>query len=180
MTLPGHAPPGADPQSTAVNFLLRMICQILDHSVEFEWRQANPARLVNPYRVSEGGFHSSTEDEIERIYMAHPPGTTAHVAMTLMLWSGASRSDAVKLSCGNIQGNRLVYRRIKTRKRSNVVINIPINPELAAVLETLPRDIFTFLQTRSGKSRSPNGLGNKMREWCNAADLPECTSHGLR
>jgi integrase len=25
-----------------------------------------------------------------------------------------------------------------------------------------------------------NGLGNKMREWCDAAGLPQCSSHGLR
>jgi hypothetical protein len=25
-----------------------------------------------------------------------------------------------------------------------------------------------------------NGLGNKMREWYNAAGLPQCSSHGLR
>jgi integrase/recombinase XerD len=24
------------------------------------------------------------------------------------------------------------------------------------------------------------GFGNKFREWCNEADLPQCSSHGLR
>lgn len=60
------------------------------------------------------------------------------------------------------------------------MIDIPMHPNLRAVLDALPRDAFTFLQTQQGKGRSPNGLGNLMREWCDAADLPECTSHGLR
>ena len=31
-----------------------------------------------------------------------------------------------------------------------------------------------------GTGRSAAGLGNKMREWCNAANLPQCSAHGLR
>ena len=34
--------------------------------------------------------------------------------------------------------------------------------------------------TAFGKSFTANGFGNKMREWCDEAGLPECTSHGLR
>ena len=46
--------------------------------------------------------------------------------------------------------------------------------------DSLPRERFTFLETRGGKSRSPKGFGNEMRKWCDAAGLPKCTSHGLR
>ena len=34
--------------------------------------------------------------------------------------------------------------------------------------------------TAFGKPFTANGFGNKMREWCDEAGLPECTSHGLR
>ena len=164
----------------AANFLLRMIRQLLDHAIELEWRGDNPARQVKPYKMTEGGFHSWSEDEIARFYRVHAEGTTAHLAMTLMLYTGAARSDTVALGWGNVDGGRLVYRRVKTRKQSDVLVNIPVHPELAALLSALPRDAFTFLQTAQRKSRSPNGLGNLMRKWCDAAELPECTSHGLR
>ena len=72
------------------------------------------------------------------------------------------------------------YRRTKTRRTSDLVVDIPIHPDLAAALELLPCDGFTFLQTAYGKSRSPNGLGNMMRGWCDSAGLPKCSSHGLR
>lgn len=48
------------------------------------------------------------------------------------------------------------------------------------MLGELPRDAFTFLQTRSGVARSPNGLGNMMRAACDTAGLSQCSSHGLR
>ena len=34
--------------------------------------------------------------------------------------------------------------------------------------------------TSFGKPFTANGFGNKMREWCDEAGLPDCTSHGLR
>lgn len=38
----------------------------------------------------------------------------------------------------------------------------------------------TVLLTENGKPFTANGFGNKMREWCDQAELPDCTSHGLR
>lgn len=51
---------------------------------------------------------------------------------------------------------------------------------LQAVLDLLPKDKLTFLETLNGQSRSSNGLGNLVRKWCDVAGLPNCTSHGLR
>jgi site-specific recombinase XerD len=31
-----------------------------------------------------------------------------------------------------------------------------------------------------GRAFTINGLGNKMRDWCDAAVLPQCSAHGLR
>jgi len=38
----------------------------------------------------------------------------------------------------------------------------------------------TYLATTQGKPFSAAGFGNKFREWCDQAGLPECTAHGLR
>ena len=42
-----------------------------------------------------------------------------------------------------------------------------------------PGDL-TFLVTEHGQSFTANDFGNKMRQWCDEAGLPECTAHGLR
>ncbi|HEU0221443.1 MAG TPA: hypothetical protein VFR34_04415, partial [Paracoccaceae bacterium] len=83
----------------------------------------------------------------ERFLAVHPPGTVAHTAMTLMLHTGAARADVVKLGWGNVKAGRISYRRQKTSRSGGVMIDIPLHPELAAVLEGCPRDAFTFLQT---------------------------------
>jgi integrase len=165
---------------SAANFTLKMFRVLLAHAVDIEMRPDNPAATVKKYATNSEGFHTWTEAEITAFYAVHPFGTLAHTALTLILNTGAARSDAVALGWASVRDGRLSYRRRKTRKTSDVIIDIPIHPDLVAVLAALPRDAFTFLQTRLGASRSPNGLGNKMREWCDAAGLPECASHGLR
>lgn len=38
----------------------------------------------------------------------------------------------------------------------------------------------TYMVTDYGKPFNVNGLGNKMRDWCDEAGLPHCSTHGLR
>ena len=110
----------------------------------------------------------------------HKQGSLAHTAMTLMLYTGTARADAVKLGPRNVNADRISYRRQKTEDNGGVLIDIPIHSYLRTVLDGRPKGQFTFLETRAGKSRSPNGLGNLMREWCDQAGLTNFTSHGLR
>jgi integrase len=164
----------------AANFLRRMLHALMGHAIDLGLRTDDPTAHVANFTPGGDGFHTWDEGEIARFYETHPPGTTAHLAMTLMLFTGAARVDACRMGWGNISGGRLRYRREKTKRKTPVLIDIPLHPDLAAALAPLPRDRFTFLQTIRGASRSPNGLGNAMRRWCDAAGLPECTSHGLR
>ncbi|MFA5581825.1 MAG: tyrosine-type recombinase/integrase [Paracoccaceae bacterium] len=110
------------------------------------------------------------------------PGAV-HIAVTLMLYTGAARVDAVKLGWTSIKatadGPRLQYTRQKTRKSNGVPVSIPIHPDLWKVIRDLPKDR-PFLATAYGRGRTAAGLGNKMREWCDAAGLDECSAHGLR
>lgn len=104
----------------------------------------------------------------------------AHTAVTLLLYTACSRVDAVRLGWQNVSDSRLQYRRQKTERFSEVVVDIPIHPDLQKVLDALTKTQITFLETSGGRSRSANGLGNAMRKWCGDAKLPDSTSHGLR
>ena len=164
----------------AANNLLDRLKVLLDIAVRLGWRKDNPARFVEAYETGSQGHYTWTEEDIQKYYARHQPGTLAHTAMTLMLNTGAARSDAVGLGRGNLKDGRLRYRRKKTETRGGLLIDIRILPPLQAVLDGCSPDAFTFLETAGGKSRSPNGFGNLMRAWCDQAGLPNCTSHGLR
>lgn len=165
----------ADTPSAANNLRKRLI-QLLDHAVSLDWIAVNPAKATKPYRTSSDGFHTWDEGEISRFFEVHPPGTLAHRAVSLMIYTGAARVDVVALGWQNVKGGRIAYRRRKTGE----LATMPLHPDLAAVLADCPRDAMTFLETAQGASRSPAGLGNLMREWCDAANLGACSAHGLR
>jgi len=186
--LPGHMDTFlakmAKTPAAAYNMRKRLI-PVFKHAQRLGWININPAELAEAVAYQAKGHHTWTEVEIGRFLEVHPFGTIAHRAMILMLWTGAARADAVKLGWFSIkitpEGERLQYTRQKTgRMKSPVLISIPIAPELRAVLDTLPRDAGTFLQTVAGKQRSAKALTGDMRKWCDAAGLPECTAHGLR
>ena len=164
---------------SAANNLRKRLAQILDHAIALDWIKSNPARLTKAYKVAGDGFHAWDEGEIARFFEVHEPGSVAHRAVTLMLYTGAARVDAVKLGPLNMKGGRLEYRRQKTAKTNGVLVSIPVHPDLEAVLAGCPNDR-PFLATAYGMSRSPDGLGNLMREWCDLAGLAECSAHGLR
>lgn len=163
----------------AANNLRKRLAQLLDHAIALDWIKTNPARLVKPYKIDGSGFHTWDEGEIARFFEVHEPGTLAHRAVTLMLYTGAARVDAVKLGPWNIKDGRIEYRRQKTIRSNGQLVSIPVHADLAEVLADLPNDR-PYLATAYGKPRSPEGLGNRMREWCDKAGLGVCSAHGLR
>lgn len=166
----------------AANKLLRVLRFIYDHARDvLGWVETNPARDVKMYQAqNHEGFHTWDEHEIKAFQERWKEGTMADLAMALMLYTGASRSDVVKLGPDNIENGRISYRRKKMERRDGVLIDIPIHPDLDRRLARLTPSPETFLQTEAGTPRTPAGLGTKMREWCNKAKLPNCSSHGLR
>ena len=164
---------------TRANKLRKRLVQLLDHAIDLGWRTDNPAKTVRPYKVESPGYHTWDEGEIDRFLEVHQRGSVAYLAMTIMLYTGAAKVDAVKLGPGNIKDGRIEYIRQKTKRSNGQLVSIPLHPILAEAIRPLMGQ-FTFLETAQGRVRSAAGLGTDMRKWCDAATLPWCTSHGLR
>uniref|UniRef100_UPI00403FE67C tyrosine-type recombinase/integrase n=1 Tax=Thioclava sp. GXIMD4216 TaxID=3131929 RepID=UPI00403FE67C len=77
------------------------------------------------------------------------------------------------------RGGRFQYRRQKTKKTNGRLISIPLHPDLVEVLAKLPSDR-PYISTKQGTARTPAGPGNLMQRWTRGANLPACSSHGLR
>lgn len=160
----------------AANKLLDRLKVLLSFAVEIGMRKDNPARGMKEYKVVSEGFHTWAEDEIAKYEARHAVGTKARLAMALMLYTGQRRSDAVRMGWQHVNGDQIAVRQQKTSK----LLWIPLHKELKAILEQTPRTNMTFLMTEYGKPFTGNGFGNKMRDWCDQAELPQCSSHGLR
>ncbi|MEJ6501703.1 MAG: tyrosine-type recombinase/integrase [Rhodobacterales bacterium] len=136
----------------------------------------NPARYAERLKVNPDGYHTWTDQEIARFKKHHPKGSKARLALMLFLWTGAARQDVAAMGWQNIKGNRIEYRRGKTK----IEASLPIHPELASELALVSRDQLLFLTHGKGLAYKPETLGNWFKCQCLAAGNPVCSAHGLR
>ncbi|MHA6731795.1 tyrosine-type recombinase/integrase [Devosia sp. A369] len=144
----------------------------------------NPAKDCPKVKTSGDGFHTWTLDEIAKYRYRHAVGSKHDLALRLFLMTGLRKSDVAILGRQHIydgpDGRRIRITPGKTKSSSRVVVDIPLLPSLAEAVDRVPKTQMTFLVSARGKPHSPAMLGNLMREWCDQAELPHCSAHGLR
>lgn len=171
----------------AANNFLKALRTLLDYGLDLEMVDQNVARLVKdlPPRHKHG-FREWAEHEIEAFLEHWEHGSVAHLALTLMLFTGAARIDVVRLGPGNVRGDRIEYRRAKTNRTSDILVSLPILPPLGKAIAPRMR-FMTFLQTACGTVRSEKALTGAMSRWVASAGLGDpdefgryLNCHGLR
>lgn len=166
----------------AANVRIKAIRRLFSWALEDEVPgvTSNPAREVKYLRGRQGGHHSWTVDEVEQYEKRHPVGTTARLALALLLYTGQRRSDVVLFGKQHVRNGWLRFTQQKNRNRKPITLELPILPALQELIVASRTGDLTFLVTEHGQPFTANGFGNKMRQWCDEAELPECTAHGLR
>lgn len=163
----------------AQNDVVKTISAMFGWAVESDLAKINPAAGIK--RLHSGdGFHAWTIEEVKQYEERHPEGSKARLALHLAMFTGLRLSDLAIVGRQHVKDGWLTIRPGKTKKSSGVVVELPILAPLKKTLETCPTGDLTFLVTELGKPFTVNGLGNKMRQWCDEAELPECSTHGLR
>jgi len=156
---------------------LKALRGLMAFAVEREIIASDPSAAIKPARARAGTIHTWTEGEIAQFEAAHPIGSRPRLAMALLLYTGQRRSDVVRMGPQHVQGGGIIHvAQQKTGRR----LAIPLHPDLRGILAATPTNHLTFLVAGNGKAFSAAGFGNVFREWCDAAGLPQCSSHGLR
>ncbi len=165
----------------AANARVKALGRVFAWAVEVGHADSNPAREV-PRLASKNpdGFHAWTVDEVRQFEARHPIGSKARLALALFLYTGVRRSDAVLLGRQMERDGWFCFTEAKGRARRPKVRELPILPELRAVIDKTPSDHLTYLVTASGKPFSVAGFGNWFRKRCDEAGLHHCSAHGLR
>lgn len=166
----------------AANTRIKAIRRVFKWALEYEIPgvKSNPARDVSYLRVQEGGYHSWTTEEVEQFETRHPIGTTPRLAFALLLYTGQRRSDVILFGRQHVHRNSLRFTQHKNRNRRPVTLVLPILPVLQEIIDASRTGDLTFLVTEYGQRFTAAGFGNRMRQWCDEAGLPECSAHGLR
>lgn len=171
----------------AANGMVKALRQLYSFAVEYDHHDTNPAKDVSYLSTGSEGFHAWTAAEIEAFENTHPVGTMARLALALALYTGQRRADIVSLGKQHVHDGWLVFTQNKNRNRKPVRMEIPIHPELQRIIDATPHpkttdsaESMTFLVTAFGRPFTSNGFGNRFRKWCDEANIPHCSVHGLR
>jgi integrase len=161
----------------AANNLLRMIHLLMLHAVDLQWRRDDPTKDVKKIRHKSEGFLTWEEHHIEQFTAHHKPGTRAHLALSLLLYTGQRRSDVVRMGRQHVRDGWISI----VQQKTGQLVEIPFHQEFKDVLAALPLANMTFLTTAQGKPFTPPGFTNWFRDMVKEAGLPgKLSPHGLR
>lgn len=168
----------------AANRLLRLIRTLMAHAVDLGWRKDDPTIGIKKLRHRTEGFATWEEDHIAAFLAKYEPGTRAHLAFSLLLYTGQRRGDVVRMGRQHVRAGVLSIIQQKTGQE----VSIPIHPSLRAALDAQPRDKLTFIMSERGKPMTPEGFTNWFRKLVEGVVdengkrlLPDGLSpHGLR
>ena len=165
----------------AGNERLKAMRSMFKWAVDEEECENNPTIGVQKHNYQTDGHHSWTDDEMAQYRAFYPLGTRQRVAIDLVSYTSCRREDVARFGPQHRRNGRLVYRQAKNEHRNPIDLDIPVHPKLAESLDACPHLHLTYLVTDSGKPFSAKALGNRFKEWCRAAGLPDrCTLHGVR
>jgi len=123
------------------------------------------------------GFHTWTDDEITRFEVRWPIGTRERLALDLLLYTGLSRGDVVRLGRQHVSHGVITFRMEKGR--GDGVVYPPVLPILAKTIAASRTGDLTFLVTERGTPMVKESFGNWFGDACRAAGCPG-SAHGLR
>jgi integrase len=146
---------------------------------DYEGIAANPARDVKPIKHVSDGFHTWTVDEVATFEAFYPVGTRARLALALLLYTGARRSDVVKFGRQHVKAGKLRYVPTKTEHVRPRPLTIPFLSMLSEVIAQSPTGDLTYLITEHGRPFTAAGFGNWFGDCCAKAGVPG-RAHGLR
>jgi integrase len=164
---------------TAANALHKLLHHLLGHAATLGMITSNPAKLVKRFKIRGDGWHTWSEEEVARYVERHPPGTKAHLALMLTLYTGQRRSDVIRMGWQHIRQTEKGPKIAVRQKKTDTPLLLPVAPELAQALDHVPRTNLTFLLNAHGAPFA-QGFGKWFRDRCNEAGLPQCSAHGLR
>ncbi|CAM3154692.1 tyrosine-type recombinase/integrase [Paracoccus nototheniae] len=160
--------------NAAVNEL-KALKPIFFHAYKLRIISADPTRGLKMVRPETEGFATAGVDEIAAYQKKWPIGSVERLVFDLALYTGAARVDLAKLGRRNMVDGVLQYRRQKT----NTLAQVPLTPELRAVVGRTAHIAPAFILNGKGKPYTAESLGNLFRDAATKAGMA-ARLHGLR
>lgn len=174
------------PSRARHNNMLKAIRAVFRYAVEqTSLVEEDPTQGVKYKSIQTNGHKEWSVSNLRQYLSFHKPGSTAYLALVLLLHTACRRSDLVKLGPGNlheIDGDFfLEFQQQKKGEDRGSDVSVPVDQDFIDLLNMTPTGEETFLVTAYGKPYSPKGFGNRMKKWVREAGLTDdIATHGVR
>jgi integrase/recombinase XerD len=163
----------------AANQLVKALRALFSWANEAEETTVDPTIGVKKLKYASAGHHSWTADEIEQYYERHP---TAHKRGSRWIFCATLRGDA-RTHYGWVLNIFATVAFVSVRPRMSIAIRsrltFPCIPRSQPALRQRGLAIWHSQSPNTVSRFTANGFGNKFKEWCRQADLPNCSAHGV-
>jgi integrase len=145
---------------------------------EAKFVKEDPAAPVKYPKLDSGaGFPVWTEDDVTAYETRWPLGTKERVWLSVLIYTGLRRGDAVKLGRQHVRDGEAT---IKTEKSNfQIEVTIPLLPPLVEALNAGPTSNLVFVCGTNGKPFTKESFGNAFSEAARKAGVRK-SAHGLR
>jgi hypothetical protein len=158
------------------NLTKRVLRNVLVIAYDRKWisKPITGGKIV-PYK---GGKHRAwTQDEMDIYEARWPIGTRERLAYAALLYTDQRGGDVVKMRRGDVARGAIPL----TQEKTDVVIGLPIHPELLAAVKACPSSGLTIIGDRHGRPVGRSALTEIIKRARELAGLPDdCKPHGLR
>ncbi len=171
----------SDRPGSADNFI-KSVRAMYVWAVDRRLCDVNPAVGIGKLNKGQGGATPWTVEDLRKYRDCHSSGTSAHLCLTLFMFTACRISDAIILGRG-MEFERKGIRGLgwQPKKKGSAFVEIPMLPPLYKATRAAKIQGQTYLLTEHGKPfKSPEGLRNRFRKWCDKANLHHLSSHGIR
>ncbi len=171
----------------AARSLRNRVRTLFRYAIYAEYRDDNPVAEVRVAKPKSREGHIPWSDaDIEAFKKVWSPFVNPevdprpYIAMMILLRTAVRRSDAHRLGRQHLvttdMGDELQFRSVK----GDIEMAIPVDGELKAALELVPKNQMVFIHTEYGKPFSAAGFTSWFVERAKMAGLVKRTPHGLR
>lgn len=168
----------------AARHLLKAVNQMFSWAIDEGFPQVtgSPVSGVRyPRSRATGGHTPWSESDVAAFERHHVLGSQARLFLALALNTGLRISDLARVGPKHEKDNSLHLTAYKNRNSKPQHLVLPILPALRRALDATETGATSFLLTDSGRPfASAAALGNKVRDWVQAAGLKNRSAHGLR
>lgn len=172
----------AETPAAARNFL-KALRHMLRYCLSISLIETDPTAGIKAPILRGDGIPTWSDEEIEQYRRRHPLGTTARLALELLIGTALRRSDVVLLGRQHLRDSGMAI--FVSHHKTGWSGTVPVTADPAQALNTIPigqHNHLTFLITSFGAPfSSGDSFANAFHDWCQEAGLPPRRSpHGLR